>query len=105
MYFWIDFGAEDAGRLSPFEDDNPKDAENTVFRAGSDNSCQAKVNIDVIIIKLAPSIFSKIIFLNLSVPQKAKLFRRNVSVVCADIIVWTVQNAKAMSCITTLCRV
>ena len=27
--------------LSPFEDDNPKDAENTVFRAGSDNSCQA----------------------------------------------------------------
>ena len=37
----MDFGAEDEGRLSPFEDDNPKDAENTVFRAGSDNSCQA----------------------------------------------------------------
>ena len=35
-----DFIAEDEGRLSPFEDDNPKDDENTVFRAGSDNSCQ-----------------------------------------------------------------
>ena len=25
----------------PFEDDKPKDAENAVFQAGSDNSCQA----------------------------------------------------------------
>jgi len=43
LYFWIDFGAEDEGRLTPFKDDNPKDAENTVFQAGSDNSCQATV--------------------------------------------------------------
>ena len=41
LCFWIDFGAEDEGRLTPFKDDNPKNAENTVFRAGSDNSCQA----------------------------------------------------------------
>jgi len=37
----VDFGAEDDGRLPPFKDDKPKDAENTVFKAGSDNFCQA----------------------------------------------------------------
>ena len=40
-YFWEDFGAEDEVRLSPFEDDKPKDAENTDFEAGSNNTPMA----------------------------------------------------------------
>ena len=40
-YFWEDFGAENEVRLSPFEDDKPKDAENTDFEAGSDNTPMA----------------------------------------------------------------
>ena len=32
----MDFGAEDEARLSPCEDDKPKDAEITPFQAGSD---------------------------------------------------------------------
>jgi len=43
MNFRIDFGAEDEGRLTPFEDDKAKDSENTGFQAGSDNYCQANV--------------------------------------------------------------
>ena len=31
----MDFGAEDAGRLTPFKDDKPKDAENSPFEASS----------------------------------------------------------------------
>ena len=31
----MDFGAEDAGRLPPFKDDKPKDAENSPFEASS----------------------------------------------------------------------
>ena len=38
------FGAEDEVRLSPFEDDKPKDAENTVCKAASGNFCQAKLS-------------------------------------------------------------
>ena len=37
----IDFGTEDAGRLTSSEDDNPKDVENIAFQAGSDDSCQS----------------------------------------------------------------
>ena len=33
MNFWVDFGAKDEERLSPFEDDKPKDAENSMFGA------------------------------------------------------------------------
>ena len=35
MNFCVDFGAEDAGRLTPFKDDKPKDAENSPFEASS----------------------------------------------------------------------
>ena len=42
MKFRVDFGAKDEGRLSPFEDDKPKDPEITLFKAGSDNYCHAK---------------------------------------------------------------
>ena len=41
MKFRVDFGAKDEGRLSPFEDDKPKDPEITLFKAGSDNYCHA----------------------------------------------------------------
>lgn len=35
MKFWIDLGAKDEDRLSPFEEDKPKDAEISPFKAGS----------------------------------------------------------------------
>ena len=35
MNFCVDFGAEDAGRLTPFKDDKPKDTENSPFKASS----------------------------------------------------------------------
>ena len=35
MNFRVDFGAEDTGRLMPFKDDKPKDAENSPFEAAS----------------------------------------------------------------------
>ena len=35
MNFWGDFGAEDAGRLTPFKDDKLKDTENSPFEASS----------------------------------------------------------------------
>jgi len=35
----MSFGAEDEVRLTPFEDDKPKGAKNTIFQAGSDNYC------------------------------------------------------------------
>ena len=35
MNFCVDFGAEDAGRLTPFKDDKPKDAKNSPFEASS----------------------------------------------------------------------
>ena len=35
MNFVADFGAKNEGRLSPFEFDNPKDAENSPFEASS----------------------------------------------------------------------
>ena len=35
MNFCVDFGAEDAGRLTPFKDDKPKDTENSPFEASS----------------------------------------------------------------------
>ena len=35
------FGAEDEVKLSPFEDDKPKDAENTDFEADSNNTPMA----------------------------------------------------------------
>ena len=41
MKFRVDFGAKDEGRLSPFEDDKPKDAEITLLKASSDNYCHA----------------------------------------------------------------
>ena len=33
--FWEYFGAEDAGRLTPFKDDKPKDTENSPVEASS----------------------------------------------------------------------
>ena len=36
MKFQADFGAEDEARLTPCEDDKPKDAGITLFKAGSD---------------------------------------------------------------------
>ena len=35
MNFCVDFGAEDAGRQTPFKDDKPKDAKNSPFEASS----------------------------------------------------------------------
>ena len=35
MNFCVDFGAEDAGRLTPFKDDKPKDTGNSPFEASS----------------------------------------------------------------------
>ena len=35
MNFQVDFGAEDEGRLTPFEDDKPKYAENSMLQASS----------------------------------------------------------------------
>ena len=35
MNFCVDFGAEDAGRLTPFKDDKSKDTENSPFEASS----------------------------------------------------------------------
>ena len=35
MNFCVDFGAKDAGRLTPFKDDKPKDTENSPFEASS----------------------------------------------------------------------
>ncbi len=42
MEFWADFGAEDEARLMPCKDDKPKDAEITLFKAGSDYFLSAK---------------------------------------------------------------
>ena len=39
----MDFGAEDAGRLTPFKDDKPKDAENSPFEASSVLVVKAKL--------------------------------------------------------------
>ena len=36
MNFCADFGASDEIRLTPIEDDKPKDAENSKFKASSD---------------------------------------------------------------------
>ena len=41
MKFWEDFGAEDAGRLTPVKDDKLKYAEITPFQADLDSYCQA----------------------------------------------------------------
>ena len=43
MNFWEAFGAKDAGRLLPFKDDKPKDAENSSFEASSVLVVKAKV--------------------------------------------------------------
>ena len=43
MNFWANFGAKDAGRLSPFKDDKPKDAENSPFEAPSVLVVKAKL--------------------------------------------------------------
>ena len=40
--FRADFGVEDAVRLAPCKDDKPKDAEITLFQAGSDYPLSAK---------------------------------------------------------------
>ena len=42
MNFWADFGASDEIRLTPIEDDKPKDAENSKFWASSDYLATAK---------------------------------------------------------------
>ncbi len=42
MEFCVDFGAEDAARLTPCKDDKPKDTKITLFQAGSDYSLSAK---------------------------------------------------------------
>ena len=47
MKFRVDFGAKDEGRLSPFEDDKPKDPEITLFKAGSDNYCHANIALQI----------------------------------------------------------
>ena len=44
MNFVADFGAKNEGRLSPFEFDNPKDAENSPFEASSVLIVKAKFN-------------------------------------------------------------
>ena len=36
MEFWADFGAEEEGRLTPVNDNKPKDAEIPPFKASSD---------------------------------------------------------------------
>ena len=41
MKFRGDFGAEDEARLTPCKDDKPKDAEITLFKAGSGYSLSA----------------------------------------------------------------
>ena len=41
----MDFGAEDAGRLTPFKDDKPKDTENSPFEASSVLVVKANQNI------------------------------------------------------------
>ena len=43
MNFCVDFGAEDAGRLTPFKDDKPKDTENSPFEASSVLVVKARV--------------------------------------------------------------
>ena len=42
MNFCADFGASDEIRLTPIEDDKPKDAENSKFKASSDYLATAK---------------------------------------------------------------
>ena len=54
MNFVADFGAKNEGRLSPFEFDNPKDAENSPFEASS-------VLVVKTIIKLSPLFFNTFI--------------------------------------------
>ena len=44
MNFCVDFGAEDAGRLTPFKDDKPKDTENSPFEASSVLVVKASLN-------------------------------------------------------------
>ena len=44
MNFCVDFGAEDAGRLTPFKDDKPKDAKNSPFEASSVLVVKASLN-------------------------------------------------------------
>ena len=41
MKFRVDFGAKDEARLTPCEDDKPKDTEITLFKAVSDYSLEA----------------------------------------------------------------
>jgi len=48
LCFRGDFGAEDEGRLTPFEDDKAKESENTGFQAGLDNYCQANIAIYIL---------------------------------------------------------
>ena len=43
MEFRVDFGAEDAARLTPCKDDKPKYTEITLFQASSDYSLSAKI--------------------------------------------------------------
>ena len=45
MNFVADFGAKNEGRLSPFEFDNPKDAENSPFEASSVLVVKAKLKL------------------------------------------------------------
>ena len=47
MKFQADFGAEDEARLTPCEDDKPKDTEITLFKAGSDYYLSAKAIIRI----------------------------------------------------------
>ena len=51
MNFCADFGASDEIRLTPIEDDKPKDAENSKFKASSDYLATAK-GITCLTIKL-----------------------------------------------------
>ena len=48
MNFVADFGAKNEGRLSPFEFDNPKDAENSPFEASSVLVVKATAEVSII---------------------------------------------------------
>ena len=59
MKFQIDFGAEDEARLTPCEDDKPKDAEIALFKAGSDYSLSAIRITALLACAVRPSLVAK----------------------------------------------
>ena len=83
MNFCVDFGAEDAGRLTPFKDDKPKDTENSPFEASSVLVVKARVleskqkSCPILICTPKVRHFWRCIFLWVKQEEKTKTTRQN----------------------------